>query len=71
MDASLSQSSTTDWVLTIRTCSPCASRPRAVSPHVDEDRLAALLAETVRSLLRRSPTDVAAEHCEAPALSFL
>jgi hypothetical protein len=74
MTAILSQQPTTDWVLTLRSLShaPVAeSHSREYSAEVDEEGLATLLAEIVRALLQRSPREVSADRCEAPALSFL
>jgi len=48
-----------------------ALRGQAGSAEVDEDSLAAVLAEIVRGLLQRSPLSMDADLCEAPTLTLV
>lgn len=75
MTTPLDRQPTPEWSLTLRyldrpPATPTASGRRA-SPEVDEEGLAMLLAEVVRSLLQRSPLRMSVEQYEASALAFL
>ncbi len=76
MTTSRNQQSAAEWVLRLG----CLDRPRALtaalrgqagSAEVDEDSLAAVLAEIVRGLLQRSPLSMDADLCEAPTLTLV
>jgi len=76
MNTSRNQTSAPEWALNLG----CFDRPRALtashrgqagSAEVDEDGLAAVLAEIVRGLLQRSPLAMDADLCEAPTLTLV